>query len=101
MWKNEEQTYPYEDKDKYRDKVICSRDGVFIGQTEEVHDGGTHAQYALDFVSRRLVCVDGPDLRLSRGPGGLLQVNLQPEKLKKKKTQSQTLFETVYQQHSP
>lgn len=79
MWKNKEQTYPNEDKDKYRDKVIRSRDGVFIGQTEEVHDGGTHAQYALDFVSRRLVRIDGPDLRLSRGPGGLLQVDLQPE----------------------
>lgn len=41
--KNEDQTYPNEHKDKYRDKVICSRDRVFIGQTEEVHDGGAHA----------------------------------------------------------
>lgn len=86
MRKNEEQTYSYEDEDKYRDKVIRSRDGVFIGQTEEVHDGRTHAQYALDFVSRRLVCIDGPDLRLSRGPGGFFQVNLQHEKQKEKKS---------------
>lgn len=70
-------TYPYEDKDEYRDEVICSGDGVFVGQTEQIHDGGTHTQYALDFVSWRLVCIDGPDLRLCRGPGSLLQVNLQ------------------------
>ena len=76
-----EQTYPYEDKDKDRDKVVGSRDGVFIGQTEEVHDGGTHAQYTLDFVPWRLVCIDGPDLRLCRRPGSLPQVNLQTEKL--------------------
>lgn len=55
---------PYEDKDKHRDKVISSRDGVFIGQAEEVHDRGTHTQYTLDFVSWRLVCIDGSDLRL-------------------------------------
>lgn len=71
-------TYPYKDKDKYRNKVICSRDRIFIGQTEEVHDGGTHAQYALDFVSWCLVCINGPNLRLGGGPGGLLQINLQP-----------------------
>lgn len=77
-------TYPNEDKDEYRDKVISSGDRVFIRQTEEVHDGGTHAQYALDFVSRGLVCIDGPDLRLSGGPGGLLQVYLQSEDKKLK-----------------
>lgn len=82
LWKNEEQTHPYEDKDKNRDEVIRSRNRVLIGQTKEVHDGGAHAQYTLDFVSWCLVRIDGPDLRLSRGPGGLLQVNLQPEELK-------------------
>lgn len=71
------QTYPDEDKHKHRDKVVRSRDRVLVGQTEEVHDGGTHAQDALDLVSRGLVCINGPDLRLSRGPGGLLQVHLQ------------------------
>lgn len=77
-----EQTYPYEYKDEYRDKVIRSRDGVFICQTEKVHDGGTHAQDTLDFVSWRLVCIDGPDLGLCRGPGSLLQVDLQTEQLR-------------------
>lgn len=72
------QTHPDEDKHKDRDKVVRSRDGVFIGQTEEVHDGGAHAQDALDFISRSLVRINGPDLRLSRGPGGLLQIDLQP-----------------------
>lgn len=70
------QTYPNEHKDKYRDKVICSRDRVLIGQTEEIHDGGAHAEYTLDFVTRRLVRIDGPDLGLSRGPRGFLQVDL-------------------------
>lgn len=65
-------TYPYKDKDKYWDKVICSRDGVFIGQTKKIHDGETHTQYTLDFVSWGLVCIDGPDLRLCRGPGSFL-----------------------------
>lgn len=74
-----EATHPYEDKDEHRDKVIGSGDGVFIGQAEEVHDGGAHAQYTLDFVSGRLVSIDGPDLRLSRGPGSLFQVNLHPQ----------------------
>ncbi len=82
MWNSVGQTYPYEDKDKYRDKVICSGDGVLIGKTEEVHDGGTHAQNTLHLVSWRLVRVDGFDLRLCRRPGRLLQVNLQPEKNK-------------------
>lgn len=77
--RKKQQTHPYEDKDEHRDKVICSRDGVFICQTEEVHDGGTHTQYTLDFVSWSLVGIDGPDLRLRRGPGSLLQVNLPPE----------------------
>lgn len=83
------QTYPNEDKDENRDKVVSSGDRVFIRQAEEVHDGGTHAQYALDLVSRRLVCIDGPDLGLSGGPRGLLQVHLQSED-KKKKTQAVT-----------
>jgi len=73
------QAYPDEDKDKYGDKVVRSGDRVLIGQTEEVHDGGTHAQYTLDFVSWRLVCIDGPYLRLSRGPGSLLQIDLEPQ----------------------
>lgn len=73
-------TYPYEDEDEHRDKVICSGDRVFIGQTEQVHDGGTHAQNALDFISRGFICIDGLDLGLCRGPGCLFQVNLKPEK---------------------
>lgn len=85
------QTYPNEDKDENRDKVVSSGDRVFIRQAEEVHDGGTHAQYALDLVSRRLVCIDGPDLGLSGGPRGLLQVHLQSED-KKKKNSSSDLF---------
>lgn len=75
----EGETHPDEHKDEYRDKVVCSRDRVLVGQTEEVHDGGAHAQYALDFVARRLVRVDGLDLGLSGRPGGFLQVDLQED----------------------
>lgn len=71
-----QETYPDEHKDEYGDKVVRSRDRVLVGQAEEVHDGGAHAQDALHFVTRRLVGVDGPDLGLSGRPGGLLQVDL-------------------------
>ena len=52
----------YQDKDKHRDEVVSSRDRVLVGQTQEVHDGGTHAQDTLHFVPRSLVGTDGPDL---------------------------------------
>lgn len=74
------QTHPDEDKHKDRDKVVRSRDRVFVGQAQEVHDGGAHAQDALDFVSGSLVRINGPDLSLSGGPGGLLQVHLQTQR---------------------
>lgn len=72
-------TYPYEYKYKHGDKVICTRDRVFIGQTEQVHNGGAHAQYTLDLVSGSLVGINGPYLGLCRGPGSLLKVNLKEE----------------------
>lgn len=70
------ETHPNEHKDKHGDKVVSTRDGVLVGQAEQVHDGGAHAEDALDFVARRLVGVDGPDLGLSGRPGGFLQVDL-------------------------
>lgn len=74
------EAHPYEDKDEHRDKVICSGDGVLVGQTQEVHDGGTHTQYTLHFVSRGLVGVDGLDLSLRGGPRSLPQIDLQAHK---------------------
>lgn len=51
----------YQHKYQNRDKVICSRDGVLIGQTQEVHDGGAHSQDALHFVPGCLVSTYCPD----------------------------------------
>lgn len=99
VWEKEDPTHPYEDKDEHRDKVIGSGDWVLVGQTEEVHDGGTHAQYTLDFVSRRLVCIDGPDLRLGGGPGSLLQVHLQPGEKNTFKTTLNIIF-FFYKSHA-
>lgn len=70
------ETHPNEHKDKHGDKVVSARDRVLVGQAQQVHDGGAHAEDALDFVARRLVGVDGPDLGLSGRPGGFLQVDL-------------------------
>lgn len=76
--KNKEQTHPNKDEDEHGNKVVCSRDRILVGQTEEIHDGGTHPQYTLDFISWRLVCIDALNLGLCRRPGSFLQVNLQP-----------------------
>lgn len=76
VWGGGEGTHPDEHEDEHGDKVVGSGDRVLVGQAEQVHDGGAHAEDALDFVARRLVRVDGPDLGLSGGPGGLLQVDL-------------------------
>lgn len=70
------ETHPNEHKDEHGDKVVSTGDRVLVGQAEQVHDGGAHAEDALDLVARRLVGVDGPDLGLSGRPGGLLQVDL-------------------------
>lgn len=71
-------THPDEHEDQHGHKVVRSGDRVLVGQTQEVHDGGAHAQDALHFVARRLVRVDGPDLGLGGRPGGFLQVDLRP-----------------------
>lgn len=51
----------YQHKYQNRDKVVCSGDGVLIGQTQEVHDRGAHSQDALHFVPGRLVSTYCPD----------------------------------------
>lgn len=66
----------YQHKYQNGDEVICSRDGVLIGQTQEVHDRGAHPQDALHFVPRRLVSTYRPDFRLCGRPRCLPKIHL-------------------------
>lgn len=52
----------YQHKHQNGNEVVCSRDGVLVGQAQEVHDRGAHSQYALDFVPWGLVSTYRPDL---------------------------------------
>lgn len=69
---------PYldEDKNEHGDKIVRSGHRVLVGQAQEVHDGRTHPQDALQLVSGSLVGTDGADLGLGRWPGGFPQVDL-------------------------
>ena len=69
-------THPDEDEDEHGDEVVGPGHRVLVGQAQQVHDGGAHAQDGLHLVPRGLVGVDGPDLGLGGGPGGLAQVHL-------------------------
>ena len=82
-------THPYEDEDEHGDKVVGPGDRVLVGQAQQVHDGGAHAQDGLHLVPRGLVGVDGPDLSLCRGPGRLSQVHLG--------TKGRSVFAAVHQ----
>ncbi len=57
-------THFNQDKDEHRDKVVRPGYSVLIGQAEQVHNCGAHAQDALYFISWCLIGVDGPDLSL-------------------------------------
>lgn len=65
-----------EHEHQHRYKVVSSGHRVLVGQAQQVHDGGAHAQDTLHLVARRLVRTDGPDLRLRRRPRRLPQVDL-------------------------
>lgn len=54
----------YEDKDQNRNKIICPRYRILIGQTEQVHDGGAHPQDALHLVPGGFVGAYCADLGL-------------------------------------
>lgn len=69
-------THFNQDKDEHRDKVVRPGYSVLIGQAEQVHNCGAHAQDALYFISWGLIGVDGPDLSLCWGPRCLLQIHL-------------------------
>ncbi len=69
-------THFNQDKDEHRDKVVRSGYSVLIGQAEQVHNCGAHAQDALYFISWGLIGVDGPELSLCWGPRCLLQIHL-------------------------
>ena len=69
-------THLYEDKDQNRNKIICPRYWIFICQTKQVHDGWTHSQDALYFVSGGLISTYCADFRLCRWPWCLPEIYL-------------------------
>lgn len=69
-------THLNQNKDEHRDEVVRPGYSILIGQAEQVHNGGAHAQDTLHLISWGLIGIDGPDLSLCWGPRCLLQIHL-------------------------
>lgn len=72
-------THLYEDKDQNRNKIIRPRYWIFICQTKQVHDGWTHSQDTLYFVSGGFISAYCADFRLCRWPRCLPEIHLEKE----------------------